>query len=216
MQKTPKTQKTLKRPLTLGKETEKDIFYMQKTFKRSSIFRRPSRGLLCVNDPQEVLCTQRKLKRSIIRREHSRGLLCVEDPQDVFYSKKILKRFSIPRFYSKVFYTKKTLSMYSIRKISLRELLFKEDPNEVLYTQKTLKRLSIRRGPPRGDTQYVFYKRPPNMALYVGDPQGVFCLKMILKGSSFRIRPSRRLLFVEDPQKVEDPMLFVEEQNYYM
>lgn len=96
-------------------EVSPDVFYTQKIFQRSSLYKNPSSGLLYTEDLAQVFNTQQTFQRSSMHRNPCSGLLYPEDLPEVFNTQQTSQRYFILRRHSRVvLYTAELLKVFCI------------------------------------------------------------------------------------------------------
>lgn len=137
---------------------------LQKTFWKSSVYRRPSEPLRSTEDIQEVFGIQKSFRRSCV----------YKNVQEVLSLQKIFRKSSVYKKPTGGLLSKETHpKVFCLQeKTNKRSSVFRrqtgEDKNEVLDHQNTFKRSSV-------------YNSLLGSLLYKKDLQEVFCLKKVLQ-----------------------------------
>lgn len=155
---------------------QKTVCYGQKIFHRSSIDKRPSTGLLCIEDLPMVYYSP---STGLLYREDfllQMGDLLHAFPQ-VFSIKQTFNRFSIDRRPSKYFLQAEDLIFYSWKTYFYRQKTFYRysiSRRSSIGLQKTFNRSSIARRPSTGLLQKEDLHRSSTLLQQIGDLIQVF------------------------------------------
>lgn len=114
------------------------MYYVQNIKRGSSICRRPTEGLLSIEELQWVfylykIC-RRIYNKSFICGKRMEGLLSTKELQKVLYQQKTYRRFSIKGLQIQTTYRKSfPLGRFSVHRRPIEGLFFREDVQEVFY-----------------------------------------------------------------------------------